>query len=121
MIFKKRLRKILIFNLMIIYIIMENETINNVTDTENMTSQIYLDSMNHLQELYKKYELENQKLKDKNNDYKKKIICLYGSVNVLYSVLSNGSEVDIIVYNLIEGLVIYLNEIMEEMGTIVSL
>lgn len=113
MIFKKRLRKILIIILVTIFIIMENEN-------DTMTSQIYLDSMNHLQELYKKYEAENEKLKEKNNEYKKKILCLYGSINVLYNILGNVSEVDLIIFNMCEGIVMYLNEVIAEMGIIHS-
>jgi len=113
MIFKKRLRKILIIILVTIFIIMENEN-------DTMTSQIYLDSMNHLQELYKKYEAENEKLKEKNNEYKKKILSLYGSINVLYNILGNVSEVDLIIFNMCEGIVMYLNEVIAEMGIIHS-
>lgn len=115
MIFKKRLSKILIIILVTIFIIMENE------NEENMTSQIYLDSMNHLQELYKKYETENEKLKEKNNEYKKKILSLYGSISVLHTILGSVSEIDLVIYNCIEAIVMYLNEVMTEMGIIHSI
>lgn len=113
MIFKKRLRKILIIILVTIFIIMENEN-------ETMTSQIYLDSMNHLQELYKKYEAENEKLKEKNNEYKKKILSLYGSISVLHTILGSVSEIDLVIFNCIEAIVMYLNEVITEMGIIHS-
>tara|TARA_R110000796_G_scaffold70875_7_gene160897 strand:+ start:5276 stop:5575 length:300 start_codon:yes stop_codon:yes gene_type:complete len=97
-----------------------DEINNNLITDENMTSQLYLDSMEHLNQLYKKYEIENQKLKDKNNDYKKIILCLYGSINVLYNILGNVSEIDLIIFNLIEGIVMYLNEVVGDMGIIYS-
>ena len=37
-----------------------DEINNNLITDENMTSQLYLDSMEHLNQLYKKYEIENQ-------------------------------------------------------------
>lgn len=79
-----------------------------------MTSQQYLDSMNQLQELYKKYQKENEKIKDKNKSLKNIIIILYGCLTLLHNIMDSHNDCSLIAFNIIEGIKIYLNCIMNE-------
>lgn len=79
-----------------------------------MTSQQYLDGMNQLQELYKKYQKENEKIKEKNKSLKNIIIILYGCLTLLHNIMDTDNDCSLIAFNIIEGIKIYLNCIMNE-------
>jgi len=83
-----------------------------MTNTENngMTEGLYMESMEHLQQLYKKYEAENEKILEENRKLKEILTALYGVIKMLYCIMDMVEDVDLICFNILEGLVSYLNQ-----------